>query len=99
MATIDTFVDVTANSEDQLAAAVQLQPVSVAIEADQAGFQSYSSGVFDDTDCGTNLDHGVLVVVLESDAYIVKNSWGSSWGENGPALPRRPAAACCLFVP
>lgn len=81
--TIDSFVDVAADSEDQLAAAVQLQPVSVAIEADQAGFQSYSSGVFDDADCGTNLDHGVLVVGLESDAYIVKNSWGTSWGENG----------------
>ena len=32
---------------------------------------------------GTNLDHGVLVVGLTADAYIVKNSWGATWGANG----------------
>ena len=82
VATIDGFKDVPAGSEAQLAAAAQLGPVSVAIEADQSGFQSYKSGVFDAA-CGTKLDHGVLVVGLTADAYVVKNSWGSSWGEKG----------------
>jgi C1A family cysteine protease len=82
VATIDSFADVTKSSESQLATAVLLNPVSVAIEADQSGFQQYKSGVFDAA-CGTNLDHGVLVVGLTSDAYIVKNSWGASWGMNG----------------
>ena len=82
VATIDSFHDVQAGSEAQLAAAVQLGPVAVAIEADQSGFQSYKSGVFD-APCGTNLDHGVLVVGLTDDAYIVKNSWGASWGMSG----------------
>lgn len=41
--------------------AVANQPVSVAIEADQRPFQLYSGGVFD-AECGTALNHGVLVV-------------------------------------
>jgi len=46
----------------------------------KAVFQHYKSGVLNGA-CGTNLDHGVLVVGLTDDAYIVKNSWGSDWGE------------------
>jgi len=72
--------------------AVSLQPVSVAIEADQSVFQFYSSGVMDSS-CGTNLDHGVLVVgwgELNGKSYWkVKNSWGSSWGDNGYILLSR----------
>ena len=41
--------------------AVSQQPVSVAIEADQRAFQLYMGGVFDDKECGKELDHGVLV--------------------------------------
>jgi len=60
VATVNSFESIPAGSEDHLAAAVAMGPVSVAIEADQAGFQHYSSGTFDGP-CGTNLDHGVLV--------------------------------------
>lgn len=78
--------DVPANDPAQLAAAANLGPVSVAIEADQFGFQFYSGGVFDGT-CGTSLDHGVLVVGYGTDSgkdfWKVKNSWGGSWGESG----------------
>ena len=68
-------------------AAVVQQPVSVSIEADKAVFQQYTSGVFDSTACGTNTDHATLVVGYGTengqDYYLVKNSWGSSWGDNG----------------
>ena len=57
-----TSEDVAASDESALVDAVALTPVSVAIEADQSGFQLYSGGVFDDAECGTTLDHGVLVV-------------------------------------
>merc|ERR1712100_545171 len=69
-------------STDSLKSALNLGPVSVAIEADQMAFQMYSGGVLK-SGCGTNLDHGVLAVGYTADAFKVKNSWGSSWGESG----------------
>lgn len=76
---------------DQIALkyAVSQQPVSVAIEADSRYFQSYSGGVIDSSSCGTNLDHGVLIVGYGTESktgqkyWLVKNSWSDSWGDNG----------------
>lgn len=95
VSTISSFVDVPHNNEDQLAAAVAKGPVSVAIEADQSGFQMYHSGIFDGP-CGTQLDHGVLVVgygTSTEDYWIVKNSWGASWGDAGYIKLKRGASA------
>jgi len=83
------YTDVQQYDASQLQAAVAQQPTSIAIEADQQVFQFYTGGILDDQSCGTQLDHGVLVVGYATDAtsgtpyWIVKNSWGSSWGENG----------------
>jgi len=85
-ATITSFSDVAGSDNDALRTAVAQQPVSIAIEADQDGFQFYSSGVFSG-DCGDALDHGVLVVGYNQTStpayWIVKNSWGASWGDAG----------------
>lgn len=79
--------DVAAYDQLSLKAAVAQQPVSIAIEADTVYFQSYKSGVLDSTKCGTNLDHGVLIVGYGEENglkyWLVKNSWSSSWGDNG----------------
>ena len=87
VAQVSSCSDVKANDQLSLKKAVAQQPVSVAIEADTRYFQSYSSGVLTSVSCGTNLDHGVLVVGYGTENginyWLVKNSWGVSWGENG----------------
>jgi len=79
------FINIDPNSDTAMMGAISLQPVSIAIEADQRDFQLYSSGIFTGT-CGTNLDHGVGLVGYGTDYYILRNSWGSSWGLNGYML-------------
>merc|ERR1711881_45851 len=72
------------SSSQSLMSAIQQNPVSVAIEADQNAFQGYSGGIIK-SGCGTNLDHGVLAVGYDSSQgyFLVKNSWGASWGDAG----------------
>ena len=88
VATFSKCVDIPSEDELALEEAVHFTPVSVAIEADTTVFQFYKGGVLTSDKCGTSLDHGVLVVGYgvddEDQAYwIVKNSWGEEWGENG----------------
>jgi len=87
---ITGHVDVKSGDEAALKSAVAQQPVSIAIEADKSAFQLYKSGVLSSPFCGTNLDHGVLLVGYGKDTGLfgkefwkVKNSWGSTWGEDG----------------
>jgi C1A family cysteine protease len=79
--------DVAPNTPAQLEAAVAKGPVSVAIEADTDVFQSYNNGIISSAACGTQLDHGVLVVGYGEQSgkkyWILKNSWGADWGEKG----------------
>ena len=85
---ITSFVDVNEDDMAALEKAVALNPVSIAIEADQYAFQFYHKGVYEGK-CGDKLDHGVLLVGYGYDEergmeyWKIKNSWGPSWGEDG----------------
>ncbi|KAG2247778.1 hypothetical protein Bca52824_087406 [Brassica carinata] len=86
-ATISGYETVPSNDEQSLLKAVSKQPVSVAINGHEPAFKQYRSGIFDG-DCGTQLTHAVTVVGYgiseEGNKYwLLKNSWGQTWGENG----------------
>jgi len=88
-ATISSYVDIKQWSESDLQVAVgTVGPISAAIDASSIMFQLYEGGVYYDRMCSqTRLDHGVLVVGYGSewnkDYWLVKNSWGKKWGQNG----------------
>jgi len=85
------FVDVEAGNEHALKHALATQgPCSVAIDASHESFQFYSHGVYREEECSPeNLDHGVLAVGYGVDKesgsayWLVKNSWGTTWGHQG----------------
>jgi len=58
-------------------------PASIGVAA--SAWFDYSSGVFDECEKSADQDmnHGVQVVGYDTDYYIVRNSWGPAWGEQG----------------
>jgi C1A family cysteine protease len=84
-----------ANDENSMANWVGVNgPLSIAVDA-SSGWQSYSGGIMNDC-TGTSLDHGVLIVGYTPAYWIVKNSWGPSWGENGYIRLARGSNQCGL---
>ena len=86
---IERYGNIYPMNENILKRAVAQQPVSIAIQANLTSFRFYSKGIYSDVNCGTLLDHGVLLVGYgtaedtDLDYWLIKNSWGPLWGENG----------------
>jgi len=89
-ATISDAKQIARGSEEQLQSVLaSTGPVAVAIDASRSGFHFYHTGVYNDNTCSSYaLDHGVLAVGYGAadngdQYYIVKNSWGPTWGNEG----------------
>jgi len=92
------YMNVTSGNETSLLAATAARPtISIGIDASSNKFQMYSHGVFNDPFCHNKvnlLDHGVAIVgfgttALSKDYWIVRNSWGTVWGEEGYIMMSR----------
>jgi hypothetical protein len=88
-------------------------PVVVSVHAKSFWFRYYKKGIFTDFDgfrvCGERPNHSVLAIGYgydkekNLDYAILKNSWGTSWGEDGymrislAVTPTRPFGMCGIF--
>jgi hypothetical protein len=69
-------------SVDEIKAAIyKYGPVSTTVAVDSK-FSSYSGGIFEDTGY-RSLNHATNIVGWGKDYWIMRNSWGKGWGENG----------------
>ena len=84
-------INVTPEDIDAMKTQLAVGPISVAIQANKLCFQLYTSGIFNNSNCGgSTLDHAVMLVgwgIDETDSsveyWILRNSWATTWGEEG----------------
>jgi len=81
-------IAVKPNTPSQMKAALQKGPLAVSVDAAHSVFHQYTHGVITSSSCGTHTDHAVLAVGWghehgAGDYFIVKNSWGTRYGEHG----------------
>ena len=96
---VDTYVSMSEEFddpvEDHLAKNIHSYgPIPVAVDSGSTQFELYHDGILRHNHCGKNVDHAVLVVGYTRDYWILKNSWGSSWGQGRYMLLERGTNAC-----
>ena len=60
-------------------------------------FSQYRRGILRDTSCHGNINHGVTGVGYTERYVLLRNSWGSSWGDQGYIKLARNHHNCQLF--
>ncbi|NXG75393.1 CATS protein, partial [Baryphthengus martii] len=99
-ATCSKYVELPYGDEEAMKDAVaNVGPISVAIDATQPTFFLYKSGVYDDPRCKQEVNHAVVVVgygtLSDKDYWLVKNSWGVRFGDEGYIRMARNHANHC----
>lgn len=99
---VDSYRGVYAKESSMMKALVNRGPVAVAMDASSKTFYFYSSGVYQDNECSTkDFTHAMLVVGYGSSEgenyWLVKNSWGTSWGEEGYIRVARGYNTCGIL--
>uniref|UniRef100_A0ACD5WY55 Uncharacterized protein n=1 Tax=Avena sativa TaxID=4498 RepID=A0ACD5WY55_AVESA len=100
-AKIRNFQYVLPGNETALLLAVAHQPVSIALDGSNTAFRFFAgAGIFgaDGQQCTTDLNHAVTAVGYGTDEngtkyWLIKNSWGSDWGDNGYVKIARDVAS------
>lgn len=82
-AKVSSWKKIDPHSDAIDSAIVNFGPISIGINAAGLNFQLYKSGIFAPLYCSSSLDHGVNLVGFSDDYYILRNSWGDTWGERG----------------
>ena len=81
VAGITGHVEIANNDADALLHAVAtVGPIAISVAA--ADWHAYETGVYSGS-CGYEVDHAVVLVGYAADYWIVRNSWGATWGESG----------------
>lgn len=83
-----------AKTEAAMYNALQAGPISIAVDA--STWSSYRGGVM--TSCGTGMNHAVVLAGYDSvkDAWVIRNSWGTGWGEKGYVYVKQGSNVCNL---
>ncbi|KAK9220730.1 hypothetical protein WN944_009153 [Citrus x changshan-huyou] len=97
-AKISSYEVLPSGDEQALLKAVSMQPVSINIEGTGPDFKNYKGGIFNGV-CGTQLDHAVTIIGFGTTEdgtkyWLIKNSWGDTWGEAGYMRIQRDEGLC-----
>ncbi|KAK4871738.1 hypothetical protein RN001_015862 [Aquatica leii] len=93
---ISSWAILPAKNERAMEIAItKIGPIAASINASPHTFQLYHSGIYDDPFCSSHtVNHAMVIVGYTKDAWILKNWWGSHWGENGYMRLRRGVNRC-----
>lgn len=94
------YFNVSSNETEIAQSLYELGPLSIGVVADP--WQFYLGGIANPWFCTGDIDHGVLLVgyghgkglLWEADYWLIKNSWGSGWGESGYIRLERGQSVC-----